>query len=443
MKTPPNNKEAEVSLLSSLIVDPSMFHFVSGIVTDEHFYTTKHQHIYKTIASMIKDDVPVDLVSLADKINGKVDRSDLVTIANYIPSGANAEYYAKVVAEKFVRRQAINAMRVAIDKAESSGDDVLDIIATVQKELDLTLPQKRIDSSLYPAILNTLERMIDLPRGGEKNFIPTGFRKLDRHVRLTRGTLTLIAADPGAGKTSYLLTIARHMAKHDHRPLLFTLEMTAEQIRENIIAQELNLCHQDMVAGYLSEADQNKLSSGLSKFKDINLGILDGRWTVNEIRYQVITEMRTKGVDCLMIDSLGKVKLPQGMSKTNGKLHDIYNLICEELVDIAIELKIPVIITHHLNKDNARRGKNNRPSIGSLREAGDMWTHNVMLIYREYLHTQAEEVKNTAEFIIGKARDGEVGTVELGFTGPSKTFYEIESHREPPQVMAGGKQWGN
>jgi len=205
----------------------------------------------------------------------------------------------------------------------------------------------------------------------------------------------------------------------------------------------LGLCHQDMTAGYLNEADQQKLSAGMNKFKLLNMGVLDGRWTVNEIRYQAITEMRTKGISCLMIDSLGKVKLPAGMSKTGGKLHDIYNFILEELVDIAVELNIPVIVTHHLNKDNARRGKNNRPSTGSLREAGDMWTHNVILIYREYLQTQDPKVKTLAEFIVGKARDGEVGTVELNFNGPSKNFYQIEEHREPPKVMAGAEQWGN
>jgi replicative DNA helicase len=444
INVPPNSKEAEISLLSSLIIDQSMFHVVSSLVTEEQFYTSKHQKIYRAIAGLVKDEIPVDFVTLADRLRGKVESSDLVGIANYMSTGANAEYYAKVVVDTYVRRKAINSMREAIRKAqEENNEDIKDIIASVQKELDYSMPQKRVNSDLYPVIIDTLEEIIDMPRGGAKNYIPTGFIKIDRNVRLTKGTLTLIAGDPGTGKTSYLLTVGRYMAKHGYRPLLFSLEMTAKQIRQNIIAQELKLCHQDMVSGYLSEVDQEELKKGLTMFSDLNMGVLEGRWTTNQIRYQLITEMRTKGVDCLMIDSLGKVKLPDSMNKVNGKVHDIYNYICEELVDIAVELDIPVVITHHLNKDSGKRGKNNRPTVYSLREAGDMWTHNVVLIYREYTHTRDERVKNLAEFIICKARDGEVGTVDLGFTGPSKTFYEIEEHREPPAVMAGAKQWGN
>jgi len=331
------------------------------------------------------------------------------------------------------------------EDAHQAGEDIVDIIASLQKELDQSIPQRRAESDLYPAIIDTVAKLMDMPRGGSKTFIPTGFPKLDRNIRLTRGTLTLIAADPGTGKTSCLLSMARYMAKHGHRPLLFTLEMTVEQIRENIIAQELELHHQNMISGYLSENDQGRLKGGLTRMNGLDMGVLDGRWTTNEIRYQLITEMRLKGVDCLMIDSLGKVKLPTGMTKVGGKLHDIYNYILEELVDIAIELNIPVIVTHHLNKDNARRGKNNRPTTGSLREAGDMWAHNVVLIYREYLQTQIEDLKNIAEFIIVKARDGEVGTVPLGFYGPTKTFYNLakkhEQEEEADQVVwRGGMQ---
>ncbi len=432
MQQPPNSKEAEISLLSSLIIDQSMFHVISGLVNDEYFYTTKHQQIYKAIAGMVKDGAPVDLITLSDKLKGSIDRSEIVQIANYMPTGANAEYYAKVVADKHIRRRAIVTMHQAIQRAYENGEDITDIIASVQKELDHSIPQTRVNSDLYPAIIDTLEKMIDMPKGGEKNFIPTGFKKLDRHARLTKGTLTLIAGDPGSGKTSYLLSAARYMARQGNRPLMFTLEMTAEQIRQNIIAQELNICHQDMTAGFLGDSDMRKLTAGLTKFEGLNIGILDGRWSVNQIRYQLITEIRNKGVDCLMIDSLGKLKLPDGMSKVGGKKHDIYDYICEELVDIGVEFDLPVVVAHHLNKDGSRRGKNNRPSIGSLNEAGDRWTHNVILIYREYLYTREEEARNKAEFIVAKSRDSEIGTVELGFTGPSKIFYEIEQHREPP-----------
>jgi replicative DNA helicase len=440
-KTPPNSQEAEINVLASLIIDPTAYHLISGLITEDKFYTTKHQQIYRAIAQLVKDDTPVDLTTLNNILGGEVEPHILATIAGNISTAANVEYHAKIVAEKHLARQAIYSMSRAVTSIQEPGADILSVISDVQKELDHSLPQRRGNSDLYPAIIETLEKLIDLPKGGEKNFLPTGFARLDRQVRLTKGTLTLIAADAGTGKTAYLLSVMRQLAREKYRPVMFTLEMTRRQIEENIIAQELDLCHRDMIAGYLSQADQDRLLAGLTKFSDLKMGIHSGRWTVNEIRHQMITEMRTKGADCLLIDSMGKVKLPAGMSKVGGKVHDIYNYICEELVDVAEELDIPVVLTHHLNKDGSKRGKKNRPTVGSLREAGDMWTHNVILIYREYLFTHDPDVKDHAEFIIVKARDGEVGIVPLGFNGPSKYFYNIEEHREPPETMGGAKHW--
>jgi replicative DNA helicase len=108
------------------------------------------------------------------------------------------------------------------------------------------------------------------------------------------------------------------------------------------------------------------------------------------------------------------------------------------LVRVAVELKIPVLLSHHLNKSEGKRSKNNRPTRQSLMQAGDKLSHNVILLYREYLETNDQALKDKVDVIIVKARDGEVGTVQLGFNGPSKTFYNIEEHREPPAVRRGG-----
>lgn len=439
-KSPPKHLEAEKTLLSALIIEPSMYHLVSGIVTDQSFYNTKHRRIFNTIAMLIRDETPVDLVSLADKLEGQVSRSELVEIANTSASGANAEYHAKVVADKHARRRIIYALHEGYTNAHTA-DDITEVIATVQKELEFTIPQKRSSSEIYPAIIDTVERLIDLPKGGVKNYITTGFSKLDRQVKLAPGTLTLVAADPGVGKTSYLLCVARHMAKHGKRALIFTLEMTREQILENIVAQELGLCHKDMINGELAEEDNKKLSSGVSSLSDLNVGVLDGRWTVNEIRHQLITEAKTKSVDCVMVDALGDI---DHSGKSDKKTHEIYNDDIQDLVRLAVEVNVPSLVTHHLNKDEGRRGKDNRPTRHSLMQAGDKLSHSVILFYREYLETGDTKKKNQAEAIIVKARDGETGIVPLGFNGPSKTFYNLDYHQEPPngekKVWGGGIQ---
>ncbi len=435
-KIPPQNQEAEKQLLGSLIADPTMYYSVSGLITDQSFYATKHQLIFATIAKLVRDETPIDLLSLSEHLTGRINRSELVAITSSMPTGANAEYYAQVVAEKATRRRVINVLKQAESDVFNESTDIHDVLATAQKGLDSSLPQKRTSSEIYPAILDTLERLIDMPKGGVKNYIPTGFGKLDRQVKLTPGTLTLIAADPGVGKTSYLLSVARHVAKGGKRPLLFTLEMTREQILENIAAQELGLCHRDMINGELSAQDNDRLAAGLKKFSDLNIGVLDGRWTVSKIRHQLITEMRMTGCNCLMVDALGDIENEGGIG--NKSTHEIYNDNIQQLVRVAVELKIPVLLSHHLNKSEGKRSKNNRPTRQSLMQAGDKLSHNVILLYREYLETNDQALKDKVDVIIVKARDGEVGTVQLGFNGPSKTFYNIEEHREPPAVRRGG-----
>jgi replicative DNA helicase len=435
-KIPPQNQEAEKQLLGSLIADPTMYYSVSGLITDQSFYATKHQLIFATIAKLVRDETPIDLLSLSEHLTGRINRSELVAITSSMPTGANAEYYAQVVAEKATRRRVINVLKQAESDVFNESTDIHDVLATAQKGLDSSLPQKRTSSEIYPAILDTLERLIDMPKGGVKNYIPTGFGKLDLQVKLTPGTLTLIAADPGVGKTSYLLSVARHVAKGGKRPLLFTLEMTREQILENIAAQELGLCHRDMINGELSAQDNDRLAAGLKKFSDLNIGVLDGRWTVSKIRHQLITEMRMTGCNCLMVDALGDIENEGGIG--NKSTHEIYNDNIQQLVRVAVELKIPVLLSHHLNKSEGKRSKNNRPTRQSLMQAGDKLSHNVILLYREYLETNDQALKDKVDVIIVKARDGEVGTVQLGFNGPNKTFYNIEEHREPPAVRRGG-----
>lgn len=437
---PPNNKEAEQSLLASLICDPSMYHIVAGLVTADSFYVTKHQYVYNAIEQLIKDDVPIDVISLSDKLNGRIDRADLLKIIDAQPTGANAEYYAGVVAEKATRRKTIDALNQAISDAQKGDAEILDVITTAQKELDINLPSGRINSNINTEIRDVMAELIELPDAQKLRYVPTGFEKPDKQAKLLPGTLTMIAADSGVGKTSYCLDAARYQAKHGYRPLIITLEMTRRQIIENIIAQELLICHRDMISGLLTNDQYNKLSTGLATFADLNIGVLDGRWSTGQIRHQVVTEVRTNGIDCLYVDSLGKV---EHRSKNPDRLNIAYNDICADLVDIAVEFQIPVVVTHHLNKAETRRGKDSRPTIYSLNEAGDRWTHNVFLLYREFLITQDQDVKDRAELTVAKARDGETGVVILGFDGPSKTFRNVEHYREPPgddTVWRGGKQ---
>jgi len=445
-QSPPQDINAEMSLIGSLILDEKMYKKVSGIVTAESFYKTLHQNTYAAIERLIKDGKPIDLVSVAaelEKMNADFARPDLIKMANFTPTGANAEYHAKIVAEKYSRRQAINALYTALESSYDPAQDIADVVATVKKDMLVNIKARDINSTIYPEIIDVMEKVIESSSGGKKNYIPTGFDKIDRRMNIRKGRLTVIASDPGVGKTSYILCVMRHMVKIGLRPVLFSLEMTREEIIENIIAQEAKVCHRDMVSGNITDHDIKKMMDVANMTKTLNLGVIgnDREWTVAEIRNQCINEME-RGIDAVFIDSLGLIKPPKGINRNESR-SVVYNLISEELIRLGAELVIPVTVAHHLNKDSTKRSKDWRPTLQSLDFAGARYAHNVGFLYREFLVNPTDENTNAAEFKIAKARDGIPGTIELGFDGPTKTFYNIEQHREPPAVMAGGRQWGN
>jgi len=435
----PHSIEAEQALLSSLCVDPDQFHNIAGIVTSGSFYSTKHQHMFQAIETLMASGSMVDLVTIHEQIlkqGGEHMAAYIAEVAGVMPTGALAEHYAKIVKEKEARRKAIKTCYNAMEKAKDEQADIEAVIATVQKELDKALPgdERNKVSAIYPDIAAIAERIIELPAGGERNYLTTGFHDLDNQISLSRGTLTIIGASPREGKTSLCLCMARHMAaKEGKRPLVFTLEMTRERLIENLIAQEAGVCHRDMIMGRLSEEDTERVHGAVTKGHDglHRIGVLDGQWSISKIRHRAIQEKRKAGLDAIFVDVLGKLLPPEGM-KGGSDLHKVFNMNCQLLQDLAIELYIPVILTAHLNRDAARQGVG-RPNLFSLREAGEEFSDNVILINRPSLKNPTTENKHLAELIIAKNRDGDVGIVELGFDGPTKTFFNLDRghHGEP------------
>lgn len=436
----PHNLDYEKILLSSLILDPNSYHDVAGMLTTDCFYATYHQQVYRAISCLVAEEKPVTVISVAAEMQRQgiePKRSELVSIAGASATAGNIDYYAKTVSELYVRRKTIASF---VTWSELLGDltsDVDEVVATAHKELDHVNPAAGIaESNVYPAIINTWERLLDIKHGGALNYVPTGFIDLDNLVNFSNGTLTIIGASPRVGKTSFVLCVMRHVAKSGKRPLLFTLEMTRDRIMENLIAQEAKVCHRDMILGRLSESDESKISRMAGLWAKYQLGVLEGRWGVTQIRHRVMKEIRDFGVDILFIDSLGKLQAPEGVKQDS--LHRVISGNTQLLQDLAIELNIPVVVTHHLNRDKAK--DDSKPTLFSLRESGEEYCDGVILMYRAYLHKPTPANKHVSEFIIAKNRDGDVDTVELGWDGPTKSFYNLANRKETPEVMKGAYQ---
>jgi len=424
------NLEAEKALLSSLFLDPDKFPAVAEIVKAECFYNSKHQAIFAAIERLYTAGSSIDPLSVYDELKKtglEILASDIVNIAGYYPSAEVAEHHAEIVKEKHTRRTAVLAMKQAITAAQDETQDIRDVISTVQKQLDDSLPGEHKASGIYPEIVNIAEKIVDMPRGGYGNYIPTGFPDLDNAVLLCNGTLTIIGAAPRVGKTSWVLCAMRNIEKQGKRPLLFTLEMTRARILENLIAQEMGLSHQAMIKGLLTDEQASEITKRMGKWVNSRIGVLDGRWSASQIRHRTIKEKRESGLDIIFIDALGKMPPPEGMGRV--KRYEMYEANTEILDNIAIELDVPVVLTHHLNREGAK----GKPTLFDLNEAGEKFADNVILIHREWLANPTKDNKHIAEFIIAKNRDGDVDTVKLGWNGPTKTFYSIETRHEEPE----------
>lgn len=437
----PHSKEAEVALLSSLFVDPEQIKNIN--MATEALYFDKCKAIYRALVALMSEDKPIDVISVKEELRrqgvSNIDVSEVNKVANAMPTGQRAEYYAGVVKEKHLRRKAIDSMYNAMEMAKDEGQDIREVIATVQSELDLPVDQRNKIASVYPEILTTWEQIVDLREGGEPNYITTGLVDLDKYIRLAHGSHTIIGGSPGEGKTSLAIGLLRHIAKLGKRPLMFTLEQTRERIMQNVIAQEAGVCYNEMIAGQLGDVDRDKVFEETNKWANPNICILDGRWGVMDIRSRAIREHRDLGLDAIIVDLLGLLEWPPDMSKSASE-HQVFNTNSKLLQNLGSELKVPVITTAHLNRNKYKR-KSLKPILSDLREAGEQFADIVIFIHHEYFMSGDEDYKGIAELLIPKNRDGELGKVEVGWDGPSKNFSNLARRdREDEVVWAGGKQ---
>lgn len=425
-------QDMERNLLCSLILSPEQYYIIGEMVSKDSFYPTKHQQIYEAITSLIDDDEPVDLVSISAKLvkhGHDPMRSLLIEIAQAIPSGERAEYYAEQVQAAANRRGLDIILKKGIASVEDPTIDTVEILGDVQNGIDNVLNTRNSESaSVYPEILNVWEEYLDLNDGGTPNWITTGFHDLDRYVCLAEGTHTVVGASPSEGKTSLGINILRNVSASGKRVLFFTLEQTRKRMLQKIISQEAMVPHTKLITGRLSEEEKKKVSDRAHRWSNPNMCIIDGRWSVPQIRLKSIQEKAEKGLDLIIVDLLGLLKRPDNLPK-DAKEHHVYNENARQLQELGVELKVPVITMAHLNRAKyARPG--GRPILSDLREAGEQFADNVIFIHREYIRTKDPAVENLVELLIAKNRDGNVGLVELGWHGKSTTFYNLDKHHE-------------
>lgn len=438
-KTPPQNPEAELSLLGSILIDKDAIIKVADIVSGEDFYVTKNGKIFDAILGLYERREPIDVVTLADALTKTNDLKPLggsgylTELANSVPSSAHAAHYAKIVADKATLRRLIEAAN-SINNLAYEETDVLDSVLDEAEQNLFSVSQKHLKQNFTPiseVLTESFERLDGLHKDKQTlRGVPTGYKSLDNLLAgLQKSDLIILAARPSMGKTSLALNIAQHVATKEGIPVgIFSLEMSKEQLIDRLLSSEAGIDSWKLRTGNLEDRDFEKINKAMGVLADAPIYIDDSPMAN-------VMEMRTKARRLQSENDLGLIVIDylQLMSgRNNGGDNRVQEIseISRGLKGLAREINVPVIALSQLSRSVEMRSPK-IPQLSDLRESGSIEQDAdvVMFIYREDCYEKESERKNIADILIKKHRNGPTGDIELFFLPEQMLFKNLDKNR--------------
>jgi len=435
-RVPPQNMEAEQSVLGGILLDNQALNAAQEILSDSDFYSDAHKKIFRAMQDLADRGEPVDLITLSDHLRDKKQLDQvggaayLASLVDSVPSAANISYYAKIVREKAILRSLISSATDILTKSYEQASEVDDILDEAEHAI-FEISQNKIRRSFYPLkeiikdSFRTIERLYE-----SKELItgvPTGFDKFDELTSgLQRSDLIIIAGRPSMGKTAFALNIARHAAVESNIPVaIFSLEMSKEQIAMRLLSSTAKVDSQRIRKGFLGEMDWPKLTNAAGLLSEAPLFIDDTpALTVLEMKAKSRRLKAEHGLGLIIIDYL---QLMRGTAYRESREQEISE-ISRSLKALAKELNVPVIALSQLNRKVEDR-TNRRPQMADLRESGaiEQDADVIVFIYRDEVYNKSEDnpKKGIAEIIIAKQRNGPISTVELAFLEKYTSFENL------------------
>ncbi|HOQ37957.1 MAG TPA: replicative DNA helicase [Acetivibrio sp.] len=439
-RIPPQNIEAEQSVLGAILLDKEVLSNVTEIISAQDFYRDDHREIFEAIVDLYDRAEPIDLITVSEqlKMRGSLDSVGgieyLTNLANMVPTTANAKHYAKIVEEKSILRRLIRASSEIVKMGYEASEEVSYVLDKAEKSIFDVL-QKRNNQGFSPikeVLIDTFNRLEELYNNkGYITGIATGFTDLDyKTAGLQNSDLILIAARPAMGKTSFVLNIAQYAAIHGKVPVaIFSLEMSKEQLVNRILCSEAMVDSQKIRTGKLEDSDWQKVARALGPLSEAPIYIDDTPGTTAmEIRAKCRKLKIEKNLGLIVIDYL---QLMQGRAKGSESRQQEISEISRSLKILAKEINVPVLTLSQLSRAPEQR-TDHRPVLSDLRESGaiEQDADIVMFLYRDDYYNPDTEKKNIAEVIIAKHRNGSTGTVELAWLGQYTKFANLEKFRE-------------
>ncbi|MCC2617694.1 replicative DNA helicase [Aestuariibacter halophilus] len=436
LKIPPHSMEAEQSVLGSMLIAPDSWDKVAEIVVVDDFYNRSHQLIYKAILNLLGNNQPVDLITVSEALE-KADALEdaggfayLGELAKNTPSAANVVAYAEIIKERAITRELIG---VAHDIAEvgynPEGRDSSEILDLAESKV-FEIAEKRTGSNEGPkgvemVLGKTIDRLEALIKNNkEVTGVSTGYNDLDKKTSgLQPSDLIIVAARPSMGKTTFAMNLCENAMLLEEKPVLvFSLEMPAEQIMMRMLASLSRVDQTKIRTAQLDDEDWARISNTMAMLKDKNNLFIDDSsgLTPMEVRTRARKIAREHGgISMIMVDYLQLMQVP---SLSDNRTLEIAE-ISRSLKALAKELEVPVVALSQLNRSLEQRA-DKRPVNSDLRESGSIEQDAdlIMFIYRDEVYHENSELKGISEIIIGKQRNGPIGTVRLTFQGQFSRF---------------------
>lgn len=431
-RVPPQNLEAEKSVLGSILLDKDALIEVSGWLKPFHFYDERHSSIYENILELFESGLSIDLVTVSDKLKKKKvlskvgGRAYLTELASFVPTSAHAEEYANIVKENATRRGLISS---ASEITKLSYDESIELPQIIDKSESLIfdVAQSGIKSNfvhIKDLLKDAYERAAHAKENDDYAGISTGFREIDVLLGgFQKSDLVILAARPSVGKTSLALDMMRHAALLEKKNVaFFSLEMSNMQIMDRLLGMQSGIPFWEIRTNKLTEEKVVKLANTMGELADANLFVDDmAGQHINQIRTKARRLALEQGVDIIFVDYL---QLMHGNNKESRTLE--VGEVSQGLKNLAKELNIPVIALSQLSRAIEQR-QGRRPQLSDLRESGSIEQDAdvVMFLDREETWNPDTEKKGTAEVFVAKHRNGPTGIVELAFVKDIASFRNL------------------
>lgn len=435
----PYSYESEASVLGAIIIDANALVKIADKITADDFYEERHRIIFSAISDLYEARKAIDVLTIANQLKAKqmleeVGGASYITeLTNFVPTAAHVESYATIVIEKAVRRRLISINKELTALVLDESKELKDLIESAEIEL-MKVGQKEVRQtivSLETILAESFERLDDLHKDKNKiRGVTTGFRDMDDLLAgLQKSDLFILAARPSMGKTAFSLNLAHNVAALTNEPvLIFSLEMSKEQLVDRLLSMESGVDAWALRTGNLTDADFEKIGHAMGTLSEAPIFIDDTPGlTISELRTKARREAHKRPIGLIVVDYLQLMSGGGRFGSSENRVQEISE-ISRGLKGIARELNVPLIALSQLSRSVENRHPQ-IPQLADLRESGSIEQDAdvVAFIYREEVYNPETERKNITDILVKKHRNGPIGSIELFFDREKQRFRSLDT----------------